>query len=92
MMHTSYSDPAVAAFVVIPVLLAALLVWSAARATTTRMSFLVLVAVIIWMSGTWIAADNGVAAANVSGTREQVGRADTSLRSDGDMAVTPGMG
>jgi hypothetical protein len=59
-MHTSYSDPAVATFVVIPVLLAALLVWSAARATTTRISFVVFAAVIVWMSGTWIAAGTGV--------------------------------
>jgi hypothetical protein len=68
-MEFSYSDPAVAAFVVIPCVLAALLVWGTAVAwrrsrasTAASASALLLVAgaAAAWMAVTWRVAASGV--------------------------------
>lgn len=58
------TDPAVATFIVIPVMLVALLVWATARAYRGRKA-MVMAAVVdacatAWMAGTWIAASTGV--------------------------------
>jgi hypothetical protein len=68
-MEYSYSDPAVAAFVVIPGVLAALLVWGtasawrhsrASAAATATVSLLVAAAAAGWMAATWRVAASGV--------------------------------
>jgi hypothetical protein len=65
----SYADPAVAAFVVIPTLLAAAFLWGviaawrrsgAGNAATRRAALLTGVATFGWMAGTWTAARSGV--------------------------------
>jgi hypothetical protein len=61
----SYADPATAAFVVIPVLLMAIMMWGTAIAwkrsqrSPTGAAFAVGVAFAAWMALTWIAADSG---------------------------------
>src|SRR5687767_9874135 len=68
-MDYSYSDPVVAAFMVIPVLLAMALVWGAriawrgsgaAVSTATRVSFATGAAAVAWMASTWVLAASGV--------------------------------
>ena len=68
-MDYSYVDPAVAAFVVIPVLLALALVlgarvaWrrsGAPRPAVARAGLVTGTAAITWMAATWVAADSGV--------------------------------
>lgn len=56
---TSYTDPATAAFVVIPVLLLAVLMWGTAVAWNRRASLAVGAAIAAWMALTWIVADSG---------------------------------
>ena len=67
-MDVSYADPAVSAFVVIPVLLLLTLVWGAmvawqrsgARAQAASQAGLVIGALgFLWMVGTWVAAQAG---------------------------------
>jgi hypothetical protein len=64
----SYADPATAAFVVIPVMLMAVLMWGTAvawtrsqrsRAQAVRAALAVGAAVAAWMALTWIAAESG---------------------------------
>ena len=64
-----YSDPAVAAFVLIPALLAVALVWAtrfawrrggASDAAATRASLAVGAASAAWMAATWLAARSGI--------------------------------
>lgn len=57
---TSYADPATAAFVVIPVLLLAVLMWGTAVAWNRRASLAIGAAITAWMALTWIAAESGV--------------------------------
>ena len=68
-VEVHYSDPAVAAFVLIPTLLAAVLVWGtgfawrrsgASDAAATRASFAVGGATVVWMAATWLAAQSGI--------------------------------
>ena len=56
---TSYTDPATAAFVVIPVLLLAILMWGTAVAWNRRASLVTGAAIAAWMALTWIVADSG---------------------------------
>jgi hypothetical protein len=69
MTDVSYADPAVAAFIVLPLLLVAALVWGAATAwrrsgaspsTVARVAIGVGVAAGGWMAATWLLADRGV--------------------------------
>jgi len=64
-----YADPAVAAFIVIPLLLVAALTWGTAvawrrsgatRGTSTRAAIVCGAAALIWMSITWAAAESGI--------------------------------
>jgi hypothetical protein len=68
-MDYSYSDPAVAAFVVIPVLLAIVFVWGtraawrrsgASPSTIDRVTIATAAATTAWMTTTWAAAASGV--------------------------------
>ena len=68
-MNGSYTDPAVAAFVVIPALLTVALTWGTAaawrrsgarRRTTARVSLSAFAGAWIWMLAIWVVADNGV--------------------------------
>jgi hypothetical protein len=68
-MNVSYGDPAVAAFIVIPVLLVAALVWGtatawrrsgASRSSTRRISLLTGAASALWMAATWALAESGL--------------------------------
>lgn len=67
--NVSYRDPAVAAFVVIPVTLAAVFTWGAASAWrrgggnpafTTRHALLAATGAAVWMAATWLVAESGV--------------------------------
>lgn len=67
-MRASYADPATAAFVVIPVMLVAVLMWGTAvawkrsqrsPASAARAALAVGAAVAAWMALTWTAADSG---------------------------------
>ena len=66
-MEQPYSDPAVAAFIVIPILLVMALLWGVAaawrrsgRSDGARAVSLTAAAAVCWMAATWIAADSGV--------------------------------
>jgi hypothetical protein len=68
-MDYSYTDPAVTAFAIIPVLLAAALVWGARAAwrrsgappsSIGRVSILTVAGAAAWMAAAWLAADSGV--------------------------------
>jgi hypothetical protein len=68
-MASSYADPAVAAFVVIPLVLALALVlgarlaWrrgGASRPAAARVGLVTGAAAAVWMAATWVAADSGV--------------------------------
>ena len=68
-MDVRYSDPAVAAFVLIPLLLAVALVWGtgvawrrsgASDAEAARASLAVGAATAAWMAATWLAARSGI--------------------------------
>lgn len=63
------SDPVVATFIIIPVLLAAMLVWAthsawrrsgASASASRRSALLVGAAAAVWMTATWAAAANGI--------------------------------
>src|SRR5262245_2403496 len=68
-VEARYSDPAVAAFVLIPALLASALVWGtrfawrrsgASDAEAIRASLAVGAATAAWMAATWLAARSGI--------------------------------
>jgi hypothetical protein len=65
----TYADPAVAAFIVIPLVLVAALIWGTAvawrrsgatRGASTRAAIVSGAAALVWMSITWAAAQSGI--------------------------------
>lgn len=58
-MPISYADPAVAAFVIIPLILLALFGYSAYRVAGSRMATIATVVAVFWMTATWMIAAIG---------------------------------
>lgn len=58
-MPISYADPAVAAFVVIPLLLLTLFGYGAYRVAGSRIAIIATVVAVLWMTATWMIAATG---------------------------------